>query len=53
MSQALPPEWAKTKQVPTSTINVLGAGGDVVATITVVGTATVTPTWPYTYRLST
>lgn len=50
MSQVLPPEWAKSKQVPTSTVTIYGEGGDIVATIAVVGTASVTPAWPYTYR---
>jgi len=52
MTQPLPADWAKTKQVPTSTIKVKGAGGDVVATIQVIGTATVTSAYPYTYRVS-
>lgn len=49
----LPADWQKTKQVPTSRIEVLGGEGNVVATIAVTGAATCTTTWPYTYRIVT
>jgi len=49
MSQPLPADWATKKQVPTSTLHIKGKGGDIVATINVVGTATVTTAYPYTH----
>ena len=48
----LPADWAKTQTVPTATVEIRGQGGDVVARVTVVGTATVTCTYPYSYRTS-
>lgn len=51
MTVSLPPTWAKSKQVPTSTIVIKGQGGDVVATIQVTGEARVSSVvWPYTYQ---
>lgn len=47
MSTDLPPQWAIDKTVPTSTITILGAGGNTVATLNVTGTATVTVAYPY------
>lgn len=50
MTQPLPDAWAKNKQVPTQVILIKGTGGNTVATINVVGTAIVTPAYPYSYK---
>lgn len=49
MSTDLSPTWAKSKKVPTSTVKITGQGGNVVATIDIVGEATVTTSWPYAW----
>lgn len=50
MSTELPPAWANSQEAPTSTVKIKGHGGDVVATIAVVGSVTVTTSWPYSYQ---
>lgn len=50
MSTTLPAVWAQSKTVPTETIKILGISGDVVATLNITGSATVTTAYPYTSR---
>lgn len=48
MSAALPAEWAKSQQVPTSTVTVKGVNGAVVATLVITGTVeSISTTFPY------
>lgn len=46
----LPAGWIQAKVVPSSTLVIHGQGGDEVARVKIIGEATITSVWPYSYR---